>query len=200
VSDPADSVSTQPGWYADPSGLPRQRWWDGAQWTEHLHDPSLEKYGVTPAKVLGPETRVYNAFIWLITGLPLLSILAVSSWDVTAYVERSRSEVAALDTGYLLIQLLNFTIYAVSVLLAFADRRSLARDGFVRPFHWAWTFLSSAAYVVGRSVVVNRRAGRGLWPIGAMAAVIAVSIGVAVAKFMEFMALMPALMSTVPVY
>lgn len=23
------------GWYADPSGQPAQRWWDGAQWTEH---------------------------------------------------------------------------------------------------------------------------------------------------------------------
>ncbi|BCY07442.1 DUF2510 domain-containing protein [Actinoplanes sp. L3-i22] len=24
------------GWYADPSGLPATRWWDGRQWTEHL--------------------------------------------------------------------------------------------------------------------------------------------------------------------
>jgi Protein of unknown function (DUF2510) len=24
------------GWYADPSGSPAQRWWDGAKWTEHL--------------------------------------------------------------------------------------------------------------------------------------------------------------------
>ncbi|GIE75437.1 hypothetical protein Aph02nite_13870 [Actinoplanes philippinensis] len=28
---------TQPaGWYADPSGLPARRWWDGAQWTDHV--------------------------------------------------------------------------------------------------------------------------------------------------------------------
>jgi hypothetical protein len=28
---------TQPaGWYADPSGLPAQRWWDGRQWTDHV--------------------------------------------------------------------------------------------------------------------------------------------------------------------
>ncbi|GAA4973022.1 DUF2510 domain-containing protein [Actinoplanes utahensis] len=28
---------TQPaGWYADPSGLPAQRWWDGRQWTDHI--------------------------------------------------------------------------------------------------------------------------------------------------------------------
>ncbi|MDI6097081.1 DUF2510 domain-containing protein [Actinoplanes sp. NEAU-A12] len=28
---------TQPaGWYADPSGLPAQRWWDGRHWTDHI--------------------------------------------------------------------------------------------------------------------------------------------------------------------
>lgn len=29
--------SPAPGWYADPSGAPGLRWWDGAQWTEHVH-------------------------------------------------------------------------------------------------------------------------------------------------------------------
>lgn len=24
------------GWYADPSGLPATRWWDGQKWTDHL--------------------------------------------------------------------------------------------------------------------------------------------------------------------
>ncbi|WIM98717.1 DUF2510 domain-containing protein [Actinoplanes oblitus] len=31
------TIPAQPaGWYADPSGLPATRWWDGQQWTEHL--------------------------------------------------------------------------------------------------------------------------------------------------------------------
>ncbi|MBA3509556.1 MAG: DUF2510 domain-containing protein [Thermoleophilaceae bacterium] len=25
-------------WAADPSGEHRLRWWDGAQWTDHVHD------------------------------------------------------------------------------------------------------------------------------------------------------------------
>ncbi|MFC7529875.1 DUF2510 domain-containing protein [Actinoplanes sp. GCM10030250] len=25
-----------PGWYADPSGLPASRWWDGQEWTSHV--------------------------------------------------------------------------------------------------------------------------------------------------------------------
>ncbi|HIV58121.1 MAG TPA: DUF2510 domain-containing protein [Candidatus Stackebrandtia faecavium] len=28
---------TPPGWYADPSGQPQQRYWDGQQWTSHTH-------------------------------------------------------------------------------------------------------------------------------------------------------------------
>ncbi|ORA22173.1 DUF2510 domain-containing protein [Mycobacterium angelicum] len=29
-----------PGWYADPSGFPGQRYWDGAGWTHWTHPPS----------------------------------------------------------------------------------------------------------------------------------------------------------------
>lgn len=29
-------ISPPPGWYADPSGQPVQRWWDGTRWTEHV--------------------------------------------------------------------------------------------------------------------------------------------------------------------
>ena len=35
------------GWYPDPSGAPRQRYWDGQQWTGHAPPrPALSRYGV----------------------------------------------------------------------------------------------------------------------------------------------------------
>lgn len=43
---------TQPaGWYADPNGLPARRWWDGTQWTDHIHpggDPTPPPNGYFP--------------------------------------------------------------------------------------------------------------------------------------------------------
>jgi hypothetical protein len=27
------------GWYKDPAGSPTLRWWDGAEWTDHVHEP-----------------------------------------------------------------------------------------------------------------------------------------------------------------
>jgi hypothetical protein len=34
-TDQLGSVGPPPGWYNDPSGQARLRWWDGSRWTEH---------------------------------------------------------------------------------------------------------------------------------------------------------------------
>lgn len=28
-----------PGWFPDPQGSGRQRWWSGTAWTDHIHPP-----------------------------------------------------------------------------------------------------------------------------------------------------------------
>ena len=145
-------------------------------------------------------TPVYNVFIWLITLLPLLAFLVLPltlsgvdeslrasladpySTDVNPYAGLSTSALVAQAVS----SLLSFALYAATVVLAYVDHRWLLRHGYVRPFHWAWAFLSSV-YPIGRSVVVRRRAGRGIAPmwvtIGVLALSIIVSIVVVVQVF-----------------
>ena len=49
-------------------------------------------------------------------------------------------------------------------LLAWLDSRVLRRRGIVRPFPWGWGF-ATGVYLVGRTVVLRRRVGRGLPPL-----------------------------------
>ena len=63
---------------------------------------------------------------------------------------------------------------------AFFDHRALSRAGVVRPFHWAFAFFAfltpfaSLVYVIGRSVVVHRRSGRGRLPMWIAIAILAI--------------------------
>ena len=160
MSDAAEDLPTQRGWYADPAGLPQQRWWDGEQWTEHLHDPERNAYGDDAAR---PQASVFNNFIWAIALQPVVSFLALTS----------------AETGS---PLLSWGIAIGSIVLAFLDRRQLERDGMERPFHWAWAFLSPGVYVVGRSLVARRRSGSSLAPMWVWAAIMFVYILTAAGK------------------
>ena len=163
MNDSAGNVPTQRGWYADPSGLAQQRWWDGERWTEHLHDPAINAYGADAASAARPQASVFNNFIWAIALLPVLSFLALTSAGTTS-------------------PLLGWGISIGTLVLAFLDRRQLERDGLERPFHWAWAFLSPGVYVVGRSIIVRRRTGGSLAPMWVWAAIMFVYVLTAVGK------------------
>ena len=175
------------GWYDDPAGTGQKRWWDGTRWSEHLHDPSLEVYGVVAKPVVGAGTPVYNAFIWVIVLLPLLSTAAMVPFDMAGYMLGSMSGVPAFDGSYLLMSLLGWAIYLVTPLLAYFDWKRLGRDGYERPFHWAWAFLTAPVYIIGRSVIARRRSGRGLLPIWVLIAVAVLSLVVGTVKVVEGM-------------
>lgn len=190
-----DSTATAAaGWYDDPAGSGQKRWWDGTQWSEHLHDPSLEVYGVVAKPVVGVGTPVYNPYIWLIVLLPLISTAAFASYDMAGYMRDSltggNSVSAMFSPSYLLLIALGWGLYLVTVLLAYFDWKRLTRDGYVRPFHWAWAFLSSTVYIIGRSVIVKRRSGRGLLPIWIMIGVFVIALVVAVVKISDMFAVM----------
>jgi hypothetical protein len=138
----------EPRWLADPEGGAGLRWWDGTQWTESVMGPA--ELGPPVQKPLPAGTPVFTGSLWVIVFLPLLGTLGM---------------VPPYDPAGLLRNLLPLLIYGATVALAFFDRRTLLRAGYVRPFHWAWALLSAGVYVVGRSIIVQRRIGRGLLPI-----------------------------------
>ena len=188
MTNPYDYAGqTQPaGWYPDPSGGRGTRWWDGQQWTQHVSDPALQVYASNEPRRVDPSTPIYTPWIWLIVLLPLLSLVTLLFWDMDSYLTASMSTddpfAQYSDPGYLVEQGTGWLIYGVSVLFAFLDRRVLLQRGFDRPFHWAWTFLGGIVYIIGRSVIVRRRSGRGLLPIWVYIAVFVVSMIVVIAK------------------
>lgn len=212
MSNPGNGQTTPPGWYPDPAGTGRLRWWDGAAWTEQFsaqYPPSPYTVPYAAASYqpqrpqIGSETPVYNPLIWTITLLPLLTMVFLLLWNPefrviyvgsrgTATVDPS----SVFTPAYFLLVFSGFLTYAASVLLAYFDSERLKRDGVVRPFHWAWSFLSGMVYVIGRSVIVGKVApGRGLVPIWVLIGVICLSI---VLTTIKMSALMTSMISSIP--
>ncbi len=158
-----------PGWYPDPAGTGRLRWWDGSAWTDQFSTPPQQgpyaghyaaspyaagPYVNVPAAVQRPfisrDAPVYNPLIWAITLLPLVPTLLLLFWNPELrFITVGRQQTPTLDPfsifspAYFMLLFSGFLAYAASVLLAYFDSERLKRIGVVRPFHWAWSFLSS---------------------------------------------------------
>ena len=187
-----------PGWYDDGTGSGRTRWWSGVEWTEHVAAP----YSTAPARPALPADRpVYSVWIWLIVLLPLLSYASFFLWQPNfdylssndAINNPARFEAgyfASIFTpGYFAILVLGWLVWGVTVVFAWRDVVWLRTQGVVRPFHWAWAFLGSLVYVIGRAVIVRRVApGRGLVPIWVLIGVVALGFVVSMVWSLSLMA------------
>ena len=161
----SNTPATPAGWYPDPSGSPRQRWWDGTQWTENYHD-ALAAAQVAGGALKAPAgVPIYTPFSWGLVVLMFLSLFTLFIIDWPSYIATSvnpdTAASALFSPSYLLAVGLGWVLYAAHVVLAFLDYRTLNRAGVPRPFHWAFTFLSLTVYLIGRGVVMRRRTGEG---------------------------------------
>ncbi|YCH07801.1 DUF2510 domain-containing protein [Arthrobacter sp. alpha11c] len=191
----APNGSTTPaGWYPDPSFPQQMRWWDGVQWTPHLA-PAGQQFMPLQRVLISNQTPVYNPFIWALVLLPLVSLLLLLTWQPEFRTITTRQGTTTIDPmsmytpGYFLLQASGLIVYGVSVLMAYLDHRRLARSGVVRPFHWAWCFLSPVVYVIGRTVIVRKVApGRGMGPVWALIGMVVLSLivtGIWMANMMQ---------------
>ncbi|WP_085369888.1 DUF2510 domain-containing protein [Leifsonia sp. NCR5] len=158
-------------------------------------------YGQTYAPVrprLADGARIYNVYIWLVVALPFVSLVLLPFYqphfDVVATEHGYTSygnPFGMFGPMYFAIVGIGFLAYALSVVFSWLDYRELERIGVVRPFHWAWTFLSALVYVIGRSVIVRRVApGRGLAPIWVTIGLYVLSLIVTIAWTVSFVSTM----------
>ncbi|MEO8263514.1 MAG: DUF2510 domain-containing protein [Pseudolysinimonas sp.] len=183
MTDPTPTVP--PGWYPDTSAPGWQRWWDGTQWTEHVHPP---QYQAVPYQVMVPAkapdgTKPGTIWIWLIVLLPVLNLISLFTIDWVDYIDSSvvsstypTTPVVYSSPAYVISQILGWVIYAVTVVFAALDVRALKRRGVPQPFHWAFAFLPTLVYVIGRSVVVKRRTGTGYAPMWVFIGITAITV------------------------
>ncbi|MEO1061200.1 MAG: DUF2510 domain-containing protein [Actinomycetota bacterium] len=52
---------TPEGWYPDPSGGTRLRWWDGEDWSDHYRTRPLETFGLSAPDVAAPARAAQAA-------------------------------------------------------------------------------------------------------------------------------------------
>lgn len=178
----SDTHSAPAGWYPEPDGREGQRWWDGTRWTEYatpLAAPPPSQvapsapFEAAPRPRVPEGTPVDTVWIWLVVALPILPAVAFFFWDLEGYLMRSMAAPddpmvqlqMYADPAYLTSIVLGWTVYGVTVWFAALDSAALRALGYPRRFHWAWAFLSPLIYVIGRSVVVKRQAGRGSAPM-----------------------------------
>ena len=182
------------GWYPDPAGYPRSRWWDGAQWTMHFNrpfdSPVLAESGLggtiravsgaTVATTPAALTSVNSVWIWLAILLPYSAfpfLFALGPLFAASALESAGTLLSPEDQLALLISpsliaffIIGFTAPWVTIYCAYRDWRWLQDAQLAQPFHWAWSFLTLSGYPVypiGRAIVTNRRAKQGMWALWA---------------------------------
>jgi hypothetical protein len=164
------------GWYPIEEGSTQLRYWNGASWTDYLHDPATPATvaAVVPRQPLRAPggTSPNTPWGWVIAFWPILSLVSLiptisylQGLVDTDYTSPDAVTAAILSPDYFVTAAIGVVAYGLFVLISALDYRALAKASVPQPFHWAWSFLSGFVYVIGRGVVVKRRTGRGLAPM-----------------------------------
>jgi hypothetical protein len=185
----APGTTAPAGWYPDPHDVGRGRYWNGFAWTDLSHTPG-QAFPAGAEPKAPPGTDSNTPWIWLIVLMPIVPtvLLLFVPWHLAFAIDPSdpdpRSGMVATLALYLspflwISTALSYLVYGLSVFFAYLDAKALTARRVPRPFHWAFAFLGSAVYAIGRSIVAGRRTGKGYAPIWVEAGVVVLSFAVA---------------------
>jgi hypothetical protein len=188
VTNP-DTPRTPAGWYPDPEGVQRQRWWDGERWTADVAPLSAtQPYTGARPQLTAPAGADWNTpWIWILLVLPFLPMIPLLFLDWSAVTavdpdtlssDLDRQLALYTSPAYLTSLIGGWLAWALAVVLAYLDFKALRDRGVPAPFHWAWAFLSSVVYAIGRGIVTNRRMGKGIVVMWVAIALLVLSIGI----------------------
>jgi len=173
-------VVPQPGAGGLPAyGQYQQQQQQAQQYGQQPSHQQAQPWGRPQQQALPEGTSVSTPWIWLIVLFPLLSLVDVLTVDYSTIFAASLEDPAAVPEVQLrdvLSTLLSFVLWGLTVLFAWLDHKALLRRGIVAPFHWAYAFIPvTLVYVIGRTVVLRRRVGRGSAPLWVLVGVLVLS-------------------------
>src|SRR5690554_4936877 len=127
----------------------------------------------------------YTPFVWIIAMIPLIQLVGILLVVSAVDVAMAMPFLAAIAVGP----------YIAGIPLAIADHRQLKRTGHQHPAHWAWSVLTSPAYLVARAIAASREHGKGLTPLLVWASLSLLQVASIIAVPGIFISAMPAVFS-----
>lgn len=143
---------------------------------------------------IAPDAPVDSFWTWIVAVLPFITVPALFLFDFRGYFQASFQgdlyPMSGFMIGILALDLVSLAVTAFVIVSAWRDYRTLLAQGVVRPFHWAFAFLGSIVYLIGRHVVLRkvcRTPGWPLWVHLALQVVMLIVMFIWMAWFMQMM-------------